>query len=83
MSESTYLSATGIETSADGEAGAVRVRGEEHVADTIVALAKKHGIPVIEDEQVEMSLKDAELDQPLSDRLLAIVVSIVRRLRDW
>lgn len=64
-------------------APSLQVKGEAHLAERIVALARKHGVPVVEDAALARSLAMLSLDDPIPPSLfeaVAVVLTAIDRV---
>lgn len=67
----------------DGKADtpAVEVKGEALLADQIVRLARRYGVPVIEDRELAKALHSVELDHEIPPSLFKPVAIILNALK--
>lgn len=56
------------------------VRGEHLLADEIVRIAKRYGVPVVEDEALATALRDRELDEEIPEELYQAVAVVLHTL---
>jgi flagellar biosynthesis protein len=63
----------------DGEDAppALTARGEYGLADEIVRIARRFGVPVVEREEIAESLAPLELDQPIPPELFEVAAALL------
>ena len=77
----TYAVAVGLDYQGrKGETPAVAVKGEQLVADDVVRLAKRFGIPVVERETLAEALKALEEGQEIPEELFEAVAVVLHEL---
>ena len=64
----------------DGATPSVSLKGEEILADRIVSLARKHGVPVVEDSSLARSLAALALDEQIPPALFEAVAVVLAAL---
>lgn len=80
--KSLYLSAVGLAYDAQQmSTPSISVKGERLQADTLVKLAKRYGVPVIESPDLSRSLLQLELDQEIPAELFEPVALILSELK--
>lgn len=63
------------------DAPRVVCKGEYQLADTIVSLAKRHGIPVVERPELAEALAEVPLDEEIPAHLFELAASLLVELR--
>lgn len=78
-----YKSAVGLKyNSGSSNAPSLNVRGEYLNADQIVSIAKKNGIPVLENPALVKVLKLLELDEEIPEDLYVAVAKLLSKLEN-
>lgn len=81
--EIKYKSAVGLKYNSSSEnAPSINIRGEYLNADQIVSLAKKHGVPVIDNPTLVKVLKLMELDEEIPEDLYVAVATLLNKLEN-
>lgn len=75
---------------AEHAAPVVAAKGQGHVAERILELARKHGVPVQEDSSLVEVLSKLDIDQEIPPELYALVAEVLsfiyrtdRKLKEW
>lgn len=75
---------------AEHEAPVVAAKGQGHVAERILELAREHGVPVQEDVSLVEVLSKLDIDQEIPAELYTLVAEILsfvyrtdRRMKEW
>lgn len=55
----------------------VSAKGEHFIADEIVRIARRYGIPVIERAELAQALNSIEIDQPIPPQLYEAVAALL------
>jgi flagellar biosynthesis protein len=61
----------------EAQAPTVVCKGEYHLAETIVSLAKRYGVPVVERPELAEALSEVELDQEVPAHLFEVAASLL------
>lgn len=78
-----YRSAIGLHYDADGEgAPTVGVRGERLIADEVVRIAKRFGIPVVEKPELVRALAACELEEEIPEELFEAVAILLKEVEE-
>ena len=84
MSRTNYRRAVGLSYQAEANGSpAVAVQGDEILADEIVRIANRYGVPVIEQPELAKSLAELEIDQEIPRALFRPVAIILARLKNF
>ena len=62
------------------EAPTVTVKGETYSADEVVKIAKRYGIPVVENPTLARALQDTELDSEIPEELFQAVATLLNNI---
>ncbi len=62
------------------EAPVLSVKGEYLLADEIVKIARRYGVPVVEDEELAGALRGQELDEEIPEELYHAVAVVLHSL---
>lgn len=62
------------------QAPTVVCKGEYNLAETIVSLAKRYGVPVVERPELAEALSEVELDQEVPAHLFEVAASLLVEL---
>ena len=75
---------------AEHAAPVVAAKGQGHIADRILELAREHDVPVQEDASLVEVLSRLDIDQEIPPELYALVAEVLsfiyradRKLKDW
>ena len=75
---------------AEHAAPVVAAKGQGHIAERILELAREHGVPVQEDASLVEVLSRLDIDQEIPPELYALVAEVLsfiyqtdRKLKDW
>jgi flagellar biosynthesis protein len=75
---------------AEHAAPVVAAKGQGHVAERILELAREHGVPVQEDSSLVEVLSKLDIDQEIPPELYALVAEVLsfiyqtdRKLKEW
>lgn len=80
--KSKYTAAVALEYQENGKtAPMVAFKGDNLMADEIVAIAKKYNIPVVEEPEIVDSLKKVEIDQEIPSSLFEAVAVLFHELK--
>lgn len=66
--------------SSQGDAPTVVLKGECEVSDRVVALAKRYGIPVIEDAHLAQAIQGVPLDTQIPEQLYRAVAVVLNHI---
>ena len=83
MSEKKYQYAKAIALQyedSETEAPTVTVKGETYSADEVVKIAKRYGIPVVENPSLAKALQDTELDSEIPEELFQAVATLLNSI---
>ncbi len=58
----------------------VTVKGETYSADEVVKIAKRYGIPVVENPSLAKALQDTELDSEIPEELFQAVATLLNNI---
>ena len=82
MSKEKLKRAVGLEYHpARDDAPLVAVNGENLVADQIVGIARRFGIPVVDDPQLAQALAKVELDTEIPENMFEAVAILLNQLK--
>jgi flagellar biosynthesis protein len=80
--KSKYSAAVALEYQENGKtAPMVAFKGDNLMADEIVAIAKKYNIPVVEEPEIVDSLHKVEVDQEIPQSLFEAVAVLFHELK--
>lgn len=80
--KSKYAAAVALEYQENGKnAPMVAFKGDNLMADEIVAIAKKYNIPVVEQPEIVDSLQKVEVDQEIPQSLFEAVAVLFNELK--
>jgi len=75
---------------AEHSAPVVAAKGQGHVAERILELAREHGVPIQEDASLVEVLSRLDIDQEIPPELYALVAEVLsfiyrtdRKLKEW
>jgi len=75
---------------AEHAAPVVAAKGQGHVAERILELAREHGVPIQEEPSLVEVLSKLDIDQEIPPELYALVAEVLsfiyrtdRRMKDW
>jgi flagellar biosynthesis protein len=75
---------------AENAAPVVAAKGQGHVAERILELAREHGVPIQEEPSLIEVLSKLDIDQEIPPELYALVAEVLsfiyradRRLKEW
>lgn len=79
----TYKIAVGLEYSGESDdTPTLSLKGEQIVADEIIKLAKRFGIPVVEEDALADALQHHEIDQEIPEELYHAVAVVLHTLEN-
>lgn len=81
-----YTLAVGLEFDQDDpnqEVPTVSVKGMHVSADKVVQIARRHGVPVVEDPALAKLLNQIEVDQRIPSTLYRSVAAVLHYVRRW
>jgi len=77
-----YKLAVGLEyDEVDSETPVIGAKGEYFSADEIVKIAKRFGIPVVENPELAQALKLIDEDKPIPEELFEAVAVVLNELK--
>ncbi len=62
------------------EAPTVTVKGETYSADEVVKIARRYGIPVVENPSLAKALQNTELDSEIPEELFQAVATLLNNI---
>jgi flagellar biosynthesis protein len=78
---SIYKKAVGLRYQAGKtDAPELSVKGQQHVADEIVKVARRYGVPVVEDATMAKALHAFEIDEVIPEKLYEAVAILLANL---
>lgn len=80
MKKSQYSRAIGISQQSPAVVPQIGLEGVGLEADTLVSLAKRYGVPVVEDPALVAQLKHRELDESIPPELFLAVATLLAHL---
>lgn len=80
-SKSKYSKAVALQYSeSDDEAPVVSLKGQSIVADDLVKLAKRYGVPIVEKPELATALNQVEIDEEIPEGLFEAVAIVLREI---
>ncbi|MBX7144431.1 MAG: EscU/YscU/HrcU family type III secretion system export apparatus switch protein [Oligoflexia bacterium] len=80
MKASRYLQAVGLSQASQQAVPQIGVIGQGPEADTLVSLARRFGVPVVEDPQLAAQLRRMELDESIPPELFMAVATLLAHI---
>jgi type III secretion system FlhB-like substrate exporter len=81
MTESTIFRAVGLAgDDLQSTAPELVCKGEYHLADTIVSLARRYGVPVVERAELASALNDLPLDTEIPSHLFEAAAELLAEI---